>query len=740
MKNCGIIFLIDYGIKKSIADFYKQSGVYIANALGNRLHDIIEAALNKTEGKNFSGNLIIENSEENHFSLNFFISSLYDAAVLISPSAEMPANSFKTYYQLFDELNKVVCSYVLDETKLYDMNLKQLEFANYIDPISTTKVTGRTPDERIYQRYLLWIIERYFVSDQFRKDTATELFHGFCRDEFIYGLDYNRNSFSKRFNTLFSDYLVGFWGITNKTETTDTKKGDQDKLIDIDYYSKIFGHNGLIENLKNKKIIDLSYKKSDPPHIIIACIRVAAFIKGFELKYGYNIVKILTDPDYAYVRNDERGCGNGIVLEALLNRLSLALNPVFLYSLNSELHMISANVLQIINAVYTHIFKSTNISRYKKEKPDDCYKNIIIEMHNLANDTNQISPDYSHNVFESFYMRVLLYEYTISQGLCTLPDPFISRKESNSKYIDQFLSFQIDKDQAERLRSQSISLNFSCREYEKLDLLDRDSYDKYSEGKTRFEREELKRAEGDELIKKATEAILKKAAGAKDHAQEDDSNSDSTCDENDICTDAPETIAIPEPLPNFIKADDNCIELIDFYKKNKSDIIKFIESGNGKKKVSRDNILDNYKHVFYMINVLCGDRTDGLTVFLCFFLYYSLEDLRVRQHMYNSDRNTEPTVKSNIAFRQITLKEKAGLMEILNRMLICVSGESGNDIITEIYQELNDHITSFIVKDDVYLTNKKLASFCANIEAWSANEIKNILNNKASKDRTGSDN
>ena len=108
--------------------------------------------------------------------------------------------------------------------------------------------------------------------------------------------------------------------------------------------------------------------------------------------------------------------------------------------------------------------------------------------------------------------------------------------------------------------------------------------------------------------------------------------------------------------------------------------------------------------------------------------------------MYNSDRNTEPTVKSNIAFRQITLKEKAGLMEILNRMLICVSGESGNDIITEIYQELNDHITSLIVKDDVYLTNKKLASFCAKIQALSENEIKNALNNKASKDRTGSDN
>ena len=233
---------------------------------------------------------------------------------------------------------------------------------------------------------------------------------------------------------------------------------------------------------------------------------------------------------------------------------------------------------------------------------------------------------------------------------------------------------------------------------------------------------------------------MKKAAGAKDRAQEDDSNSDSTCDENDICTDAPETIAIPEPLPNFIKADDNCIELIDFYKKNKSDIIKFIESGNGKKKVPRDNILDNYKHVFYMINVLCGDRTDGLTVFLCFFLYYSLEDLKVMRHMYNSDRNTEPTVKTNIGSRQITLKEKAGLMEILNRMLICVSGESGNTIINDIYQELNDHITSFIVKDDVYLTNKKLASFCANIEAWSANEIKNTLDNKASKDRTGSDN
>ena len=297
MENLYYIFSIDFGIKTAISEYYEQAGVFISQTLGNRLHDIIEAALNKTEGKNSSGNLIIENSEENHFSRNFFISSLYDAAVLISPSKAIPANSFKTYYQLFDELTKAVCSYVLDETKLYDMNLKQLEFANYIDPISTTKVTGRTPDERIYQRYLLWIIERYFVNDQFRKDTATELFHGFCRDKFIYGLDYNKNSFSKRFNTLFSDYLVGFWGITNKTETTDTKKGDKDKLIDIDYYSKIFGHNGLIENLKNKKIIDLSYKKSDPPRIIINRIRLAAFIKGFELKSGYNIVKILTDPD-----------------------------------------------------------------------------------------------------------------------------------------------------------------------------------------------------------------------------------------------------------------------------------------------------------------------------------------------------------------------------------------------------------------------------------------------------------
>ena len=740
MENLYYIFSIDFGIKTAISEYYEQAGVFISQTLGNRLHDIIEDVLNKTEGKNFSGNLIIENSEENHFSRNFFISSLYDAAVLISPSKAIPANSFKTYYQLFDELTKAVCSYVLDETKLYDMNLKQLEFANYIDPISTTKVTGRTPDERIYQRYLLWIIERYFVNDQFRKDTATELFHGFCRDKFIYGLDYNKNSFSKRFNTLFSDYLVGFWGITNKTETTDTKKGNQDKLIDIDYYSKIFGNNGLIENLKNKKIIDLSYKESDPPRIIIDRIRLAAFIKGFELKSGYNIVIILTDPDYAYVRNDERGYSNGIVLEALLNRLSLALNPVLLHSISLELHGISANISQIITAVYTHIFKLTEINRITGTDTDDHYNALRKKISTFAKDTKQLESDYSANIFTIFYMSVSLYEYTIKQGLCTLSDPFISRKESNSKYIDRFLSFQIDEDQADRLRSQSISLNCSRREYEKLDLLDRDSYDKYSDGITRFEREEQKRAEEDELIKKTIEAILKKAAGAKDRAQEDDSNSDSTCDENDICTGAPETMAIPEPLPVFIKADDNCIELIDFYKKNKSDIIKFIESGNGKKKVSRDNILDNYKHVFYMINVLCGDRTDGLTVFLCFFLYYSLDDLRVRQHMYNSDRNTEPTVKSNIAFRQITLKEKAGLMEILNRMLICVSGESGNTIINDIYQRLNDHITSLIVKDDVYLTNKKLASFCANIEAWSANEIKNALDNKASKDRTGSDN
>ncbi len=740
MKNCGIIFSIDYGIKKSIADFYKQSGVYIAHALGNRLLDILCADLQKNKGKDSPGKLIIENGEETHFTLFFLISSIYDAAALISPSAELPANSFNTYYQLLDELTKVVCSYVADATKLYDMNLKQLEFANYIDPISTTKVTGRTPDERIYQRYLLWIIERYFVNDQFRKDTATELFHGFCSDKFIYGLDYNKNSFSKRFNTLFSDYLVGFWGITNKTETTDTKKGNQDKLIDIDYYSKIFGHNGLIENLKKNNIIDLSYKENDPPRIIIDRIRLASFIKGFEIRSKYNIVKMLTDPDYSNVRNSERGYSNGIVLEALLNRLSLALNPVLLHSISLELHGISANISQIITAVYTHIFKLTEINRITGTDADDHYNALRKKISTFAKDTKQLKSDYSANIFTIFYMSVSLYEYTIKQGLCTLSDPFISRKESNSKYIDRFLSFQIDEDQAERLRSQSISLNFSRREYEKLDLLDRDSYDKYSDGITRFKREEQKRAEEDELIKKASKAILKKAAGAKDRAQEDDSNSDSTCDENDICTDAPETIAIPEPLPNFIKADDNCVELIDFYKENKSDIIKFIESGNGKKKISRDNILDNYKHVFYMINVLCGDRTDGLTVFLCFFLYYSLEDLRVMRHMYNSDRNTEPTVKTNIASRQITLKEKAGLMEILNRMLICISGKSGNTIINDIYQQLNDHITSLIVKDDVFLTNKKLASFCANIEAWSKDEIKIALDNKASKDRTGSDN
>ncbi len=265
MKNCGIIFSIDYGIKKSIADFYKQSGIYIANALGNRLLDILCADLQKNKGKDSPGKLIIENSEENHFSRNFFISSLYDAAVLISPSAEMPANSFKTYYQLFDELTKVACSYVADASKLNDLALKQLEFANYIDPISTTKVTGRTPDERIYQRYLLWIIERYFVSDQFRKDTATELFHGFCSDEFIYGLDYNNSTFPTRFNALFSDYLFGFWGIGNKTETSGTKKGDQDKLNDRDYYSQIFGHNGLIKNLKKIILSTSRIKKAIRP-------------------------------------------------------------------------------------------------------------------------------------------------------------------------------------------------------------------------------------------------------------------------------------------------------------------------------------------------------------------------------------------------------------------------------------------------------------------------------------------
>ena len=93
----------------------------------------------------------------------------------------------------------------------------------------------------------------------------------------------------------------------------------------------------------------------------------------------------------------------------------------------------------------------------------------------------------------------------------------------------------------------------------------------------------------------------------------------------------------------IVKAYREKMQFEDFFAKHLKGIVFFIGVETDSKKYDkiRRSIRENVSSVIYLIKSICGTETDALSIYLCFYIFFHLENLNLRSLSYhNYERKT----------------------------------------------------------------------------------------------------
>ena len=637
--------LIDFGIDKDFVEACTQN-IY---AEKQSVLDInyLSLKLNESEIQN-----MILNQETNPMTVDtdgckiyvpFVIYVIESANVVIQHKDELCVEGLK-YKDIIELIKK---HYGINkENREYITQPERNMIKEHLFGNKPGSYVNRVPDVGIIFRHILWLIEKYMIKDTYKAEMLTPLF--FAVSTPIPEVKEKKITDINIFNKYFPDYMINYWEYMDYNDS------------ECCYYDRIFGHNQMIDALYKSNIIDLRPQTwGDTVQAKSDCLKLAYYLKGFEITLKYEINKFLKKPDISQVRSAERADNNSVAIAKILYDTSLALDYHFLESCNECINLMSWTIYKI-RCVNDLLNRLTCMGHsYDAAKLTEALDSIFCD----APVSSQ-----AYTVIQSFYMYVRMLEFKAQHGLI-IPD-----KKDNNAFIEhtKFLSFELSEEDIIELYEQSVKLTFTDDRYKDMDLVPEDA-----------------ETEEDEHFKPK---IFQPKAHCDDVSDSNDSIK--VYDVGDAFLDN-----------RIVRRPKEPDELIEYYEKHKRKIKAFLLACNTEAKISKDNLSNNKKNVFFLIQTVAGNYTDGLTVYLCYYLYFNLGKSVISKRFYKATFSNPATVRTNISKRCLSDQEISELKSILQSMRTYALYHEKPDIKLS---SLNEHINSSLDMHDVFASKERL--------------------------------
>lgn len=472
----------------------------------------------------------------------------------------------------------------------------------------------------------MYFAERYLLSDVFKKKEMTPLYLGITElsDEEKAALKKVTDAMK---NTILDEYLTSVFNI---------EPG-------VTIHDLTFGNKGI--SARMKKYFSLDYRNyPDNPDARINCIKLMAYLKGCELKYGNELKKSH---------------------DSVKEKQNFYLNKLFENATADHVHtsVQSSIFSRAVTDIIFDVRKALDFSFIlrcedaMKKISDSVQKLIIgnIAEINIAENTDTCTETKKEafSVIERFYMFMLLFEKRLSL------DRVLQENELSS--ILTQLSSRKDRINGGWLYRQGVILS-------------------------------SEECEIDRNIREKEPAKLGSESDPSDDA------------------------AVYVSSSFMIRANDNEADFENFFIQHLNGLVYFLcddEDTKAQHKYRR-RIKENLNNVEYLVKCLYGNIANMLSVYLCFFLYFSLGNANLEEKGYH--RYDTKTLLRKISSRKLSDTEiqylSTTVSEMVKRVLVydCDWQNNNKAVNPEAVQEAARRIKHLLTSDNIFAVQKQLLS------------------------------